>query len=65
MKNELLTIADIPNIMLCRYARFAKKMAYSSKLILSLTLVASAYCTYKELKLFDSIMIKQPFVLNK
>ena len=64
MKNELLTIADIPNVMLCRYARFAKKMAYSSKLILSLTL-ASAYCTYKELKLFDSIMIKQPFVLNK
>ena len=37
----------------CRYARFAKKMAYSSKTILSLTL-ASVYCAYKELKLFDS-----------
>ena len=42
---------------ICRYPQcydiFAKKMAYSSKPILSLSL-ATAYYTYKELKLFDS-----------
>ena len=40
-------------VMLCSYARFAKKIKYSSQLILSLAL-ASAYYTYKELKLFES-----------